>query len=293
MKFFGQKGMARALAVLAVIGSALIDDFALAGEAQNIGATKKLALHGDAKAQNDLGEMYVKGEGVDQDFQQAAIWFRKAVKGNNAEAMFNLATIYEKGQGVHQDYNQATDWYRKADEQGHKAADSRIDLIDEVLAALDCAAEEGRPEEQAALAELYANGNGVPQSEVQAAEWYRKSADQGNAKAQQKLGLVYAEGKGVPQDDAQAVAWYRKAIDQDYAPAKYALAGMYFKGKGVAKDKVQAYAWLSLAAAQGDGNAIANKEFIVSMLTPEQVSEAEALAAQLQSKIDELAKQKP
>jgi hypothetical protein len=264
----------------------LVGTQALAGSPQDFNAKIQRALHGDANDYCDLGMAYLTGEEVPRDYQQAHLWFRKAANYNNSNGQYHLGEMYEKGQGIRQDYNQALSWYRKADEQGHSKAGSRIRQIDADIAALTTAAKEGTAEAQLSLGELYAEGNGVPQSDEQAALWYRKAADQGNPMAQYQLALVYAAGKGVPQDDKQSVLWYQMAIAQDYAPAKYALSGMYFKGKGVARDKVYAYAWLTLAADQGDEMAITNKEFAAAMLTPEQLAKADALATELQAKID-------
>ena len=36
------------------------------------------AEHGDAEAQYGMGEMYRKGEGVSQSYQEAFRWYRKA-----------------------------------------------------------------------------------------------------------------------------------------------------------------------------------------------------------------------
>ena len=44
------------------------------------------AERGDAKAQNQLGEMYVHGQGVPQNAATAAQWFRKAAAQNHAGA---------------------------------------------------------------------------------------------------------------------------------------------------------------------------------------------------------------
>ena len=50
-------------------------------------------------------------------------------------------------------------------------------------------------------------------------EW-RPLAEQGNANAQYNLGVMYANGNGVPQDDVEAVKWYRLAADQGDADAR-------------------------------------------------------------------------
>ena len=71
-----------------------------------------------ADAQCMLGSNYNFGWGVEQDYKQAAQWYRKAAEQGYAEAQFNLGLCYEYGKGVEQDYTQAVYWFRKAAEQG-------------------------------------------------------------------------------------------------------------------------------------------------------------------------------
>ena len=47
---------------------------------------------------------------------------------------------------------------------------------------------------------------------IKAARLLRPLADQGNARAQFNLGVMYERGQGVPQFDTEAVQWYRKAV---------------------------------------------------------------------------------
>ncbi len=65
---------------------------------------------------------------------------------------------------------------------------------------------------------------------------------QGNAAAQSNLGTLYGEGQGVPQD--------------------YVLAHM----------------WFSLAAAEGNENAVQNRDLAEKRMTPAEMSKAERLA---------------
>ncbi len=53
---------------------------------------------------------------------------------------------------------------------------------------------------------------------------------------------------------------------------------MYAGGNRVPKDLVIAHMWLSLAAAQGYGNTVNNRDIIAKELTPAQIAEAERLA---------------
>jgi TPR repeat protein len=108
---------------------------------------RPLAGQGNAAAQNSLGVMYAKGQGVPQDYAQALIWYREAADQGNADAQNSLGFVYAAGQGVAQDYAQAVMWWRKAADQGNAKAQSN-------------------------LGEMYANGWGVPQDYAQAYMWF-------------------------------------------------------------------------------------------------------------------------
>jgi len=79
---------------------------------------KVLAEKGSPVAQSILGFLYHHGRGVEQDFKEAAKWFRKAAEQGNAVSQFNLGLMYEKGRGVERDFKEAVKWNRKAAEQG-------------------------------------------------------------------------------------------------------------------------------------------------------------------------------
>lgn len=82
------------------------------------------------------------------------------------------------------------------------------------------AAQNGNAEAQFRLGYCYSKGDGVEQSDVFAAEWYRKAAVQGHAQAQNNLGTCYFFGRGVPQSYADAAEWYRKAAEQGVENAR-------------------------------------------------------------------------
>ena len=72
------------------------------------------AEQGFAAAQGRLGVMYSNGKGVPQDYVEAAKWFRLGAEQGNATAQNNLGVLYEYGQGVPQDYVLAHMWYNLA-----------------------------------------------------------------------------------------------------------------------------------------------------------------------------------
>ena len=59
-------------------------------------AFRSLAAQGNAKAQNALGTIYLKGQGVVHDDAEAEKWFRLAAAQGFAEAQLNLGALYAK-----------------------------------------------------------------------------------------------------------------------------------------------------------------------------------------------------
>jgi serine/threonine protein kinase len=72
---------------------------------------------------------------------------------------------------------------------------------------------------------------------------YRAEAELGNLSAQKILARMYAQGEGVPKDQNEAAYWYRKAADQGYDRDQIILAGMYASGRGIPKDEGEAARW--------------------------------------------------
>ena len=62
---------------------------------------------------NNLGYLYLKGEGVQQSFAKAKIFYEKACSGDIGIGCNNLGYLYAFGQGVEQDYKQAKQQYEK------------------------------------------------------------------------------------------------------------------------------------------------------------------------------------
>ena len=84
------------------------------------------AENGDDTAQNQLGFMYQKGQGVAKDDTQAVSWFRKAAEQGYPNAQYNLGVRYQEGKGVPKDEAQAKEWFRKAAAQGNPDAQKAL-----------------------------------------------------------------------------------------------------------------------------------------------------------------------
>ncbi|MEI6847050.1 MAG: tetratricopeptide repeat protein [Chlorobiaceae bacterium] len=83
---------------------------------------KLRAKQGDAKAQYSLGIAYAKGQGVKQDYVEAAKWLKQAGLQGNANAEFSLGLMYYEGTGVKIDYHQAAQWFDEACDNGSPEA---------------------------------------------------------------------------------------------------------------------------------------------------------------------------
>jgi hypothetical protein len=116
-------------------------------------------------------------------------------------------------------------------------------------------AAEGDAKSQFALAQMYAQGQGVGRSLPTAIDWYRKAAAQSNPGAENALGLAYESGQGVRRDERTAAGWYAKAADHGYASAQVRLGIFYMEGRGVPQSDQAALEWFDKAGAQGDPEA--------------------------------------
>jgi TPR repeat protein len=84
---------------------------------------------------------------------------------------------------------------------------------------------------------------------VEAMMRFQPLAEDGDAHATFLIGYMYEKGQGVPQDDEQAAEWYGRAAALGNPFAQNNLGVLYKYGRGVPKDLVQSYKWFDLAAS--------------------------------------------
>ena len=220
------------------------------------------AAQGNAEAQFCLGCCYYNGEGVPQNYTEAAKWYCKAAEQGNADAQFCLGWCYYNGEGVPQNYTMAVEWYRQAAEQGHAHAQFQLGECyynglgvpknyTMAIVWYSQAAEQGITKAQYNLGSCYYQGLGVLQNYTEAVKWFRKAAEKGHIEAQFNLGECYYYGYGVHQDKTEAAKWYRQAAEQGYAKAQCKLGWCYENGCGVPKNNVEAVKWYNKASQQG------------------------------------------
>lgn len=159
----------------------------------------KNALQGDPIAQNNLGALYLKGRGIEQNYAQARSWFEKAVESELAGAMFNLGMVYLRGYGVPPNIIKANQLIARGAQTGDRDAQFFIGLH-------------------------YYRGHGVKKDLASARMWFRRAAEQGVAAAMYNLGIMYLDPDPVIGDEHEALKWLEKAADADYPGADITIA---------------------------------------------------------------------
>lgn len=177
---------------------------------------------GDAEAQYELGVMYLKGQGVDQDRDQALLWLKRASDGGNQQATSKLSRVQKEQE--------------KFDELAANAQSGDIDAQYEV-------------------AMMYLKGRGVRQSGQQARKWLGKAAEQGDARAITRLGILNYKGEDGPSDYPQALELFNR-VSGTSALAQYYLGEIYANGAGVEQDYPVAIDWYKQAAEGGFDRAL-------------------------------------
>jgi TPR repeat protein len=214
-----------------------------------------LAEQGNANAQLLVGRLYERGEGVNQNYNEALKWYRLAAAQGNNFARLVVGSFYYAGRGVTKNYEEAFKWFLKA-------------------------AEGGLPQAQSNLGVMLYFGIGVSANHRQALKWLRLAAEKGISEAQSKLGRMLRDGHGVARNSKEAMVWFARAAQQGFAEAQYYLGVMYSTGEGgVTVDNIQALMWLTLAAESGE-DPVAEKAVteISRKLKPGQIAHAKELA---------------
>ena len=95
-------------------------------EVQNL---MSLAERGSASAQASAGSLYFDFGLVEQNYEQAFYWHKKAAIQGQPYSQYVLGVMYHKGKGVEKDLQKAVYWYRRAANQGEFQAQYNLTLL--------------------------------------------------------------------------------------------------------------------------------------------------------------------
>jgi len=120
---------------------------------------------GNARAQYDVGNMYLKGQGTVTDRRKALEWIGKSAQSGYRKAEFKLGLMYLRGMGTSEDSAKAEKWLRIAADKGYGPA-------------------------QFYLAEMYRDGKYVTRNYNKALSWLKKADAGGYWKAKKEIEYV-------------------------------------------------------------------------------------------------------
>lgn len=141
----------------------------------------------------DLGKGLAAVEQL--NWAEALAEFRPLAEQGDADAQVNLGNLYMKGLGVEQNYNTAFRWYLRAAEQGQPVAQGKLGLMhyyglglkenhEEAVHWFRMAAEGGDVDAASVLAALYADGDGTASDPAEAYYWYTIAIERGRTTAE-------------------------------------------------------------------------------------------------------------
>ncbi|KAJ9474507.1 ERAD-associated E3 ubiquitin-protein ligase component HRD3 [Pseudozyma hubeiensis] len=109
------------------------------GEDVQLKVEESVLLHAGSAA-GMIGQMYLRGEGVQQDFSRAWVWFSRGKDTGDAESYNGLGMMLRDGLGVDVDMGSATSYFEAAAKARHSGANVNLGKIHLEMGDLDSAA---------------------------------------------------------------------------------------------------------------------------------------------------------
>lgn len=241
-----------------------------------------------------LARIYLSGQGIKRDPEQAYKWWSKALDYGFEPAGTLLAQAHLSGVGAKPDAKRALAYLEAAGESGHVPALYMLGQLyhhqvprqpegvpldlKRAGAYYGAAAKAGNIDATLAAARMMDLGEGLPApAPERAVVLYKDAALKGNADAQNALATFFYRGEVVPQNYATARQFFQAAAQRRQPDAMFNLAVMLAQGQGGDKDMAAAYAWCALSKGLGHEQAAAALPAIAAKLSPDEKSRADAM----------------
>jgi TPR repeat protein len=155
---------------------------------------KSLADKGNPEAQYEVGRMYLFGQGIGRDSQEAFKWLEKAGQQGDADIKFKIAVMYS----LERNFQEAIKWYKKAAQQGDSKSSSMLGF-------------------------MYYRGEFVRQDSQEALKWLKKAAEQDPSDMMSHFTALRQNAEIGHPDAIHFLNWLHKAAGQGNADAIYLL----------------------------------------------------------------------
>lgn len=220
------------------------------------------ASQGDSNADNTLGLLYQYGIGVPKQYQKALGYFQLAADRGDGDGYVNLGIMHVYGYGVPPDEPAALRYFQLAADRGNATGENNLGLLYVLRGLLEpsyyakavhhfqLSADKGNSTGRSALATMYEYGQGVPQDNATALQYYGLAAALGSTYALRRVGCLYENGpSGVPRNYATALHYYGLAAAQGDYFSQYYAGLIYRYGHGVPPDTAKAAEYFRRAQA--------------------------------------------
>lgn len=171
-----------------------------------------------SKSAGYLGRMFLRGEGMEQSFSKAKIWFTRGLANGDALCQYSLGLMYRDGLGVERNIKKASEYFGAAADQDLAVAQTNLGILfldqGDIATAtryFDFAARNGHIEAFYYLAEMNHLGIGRERSCGTAAVQYKIVAE----KAEAIWGSIGVANEAYDEGDNQkALVHYLMAAEQ-------------------------------------------------------------------------------
>lgn len=197
-----------------------------------------------------LGKMYLHGVGVDQNYHKAKDLFLRADALDEGNSQFELAHIYEYGKGVKKDIDKALEYYKKAEKHGDADATYKINLLEGRIA-------NNRRNIAFEKALDYTYGYTVKVNFDKAIEYYQIGAKNNHSASLYNIGFLIDQNS-TTKKNTEATQYFLQSAELGNVYAQSIMATKYLFGTDVPVDKEKSAYWEEKAAKQG--NIVSIKE---------------------------------
>ncbi len=213
-----------------------------------------------------LGDLYHRGEGVNENPELAYAFFESAAEVDHPEASLFIGFALLQGQGVEQDVDKARGILRTLADEGSEQAmlylgrSYRVPFApdpDPELARqwIEKAAAAGSAEAKATLGYMHYKGELGEPDMAEAVRLFEEASNAGSSSANVALGHMYLVGDGLPTDPTLARELLEQAAEAGDLAGALSLGHIYEAGIGVERDLARAESWYLKGAHAGFGQA--------------------------------------
>lgn len=209
-----------------------------------------------------LGNLAERGDCMPQDYALAAEYYGEAILRHGDDARLFLGNLYLKGLGVEQDTARARRLFRqyalnliRADPQ-YRVPTTKMSRRGGVPAEMHAELEwlAGLPTDRDSLlatARRLRDGDGFDRDLHAALLWYKKAMGEGSAEARHELAIMLIDDSGAPNDLYEGGYLLDQSADKGYGPSQMEQARRLARGDDGGHKYDEAYFWYLRALDNG------------------------------------------